>query len=171
MEDGEKMKKHICALTTGVLLLAVISHAFALLNAEEQDILKGLDGVCVEVKRLRLEIERDGLFISTLQTDVQLMLRMAGMKVLADEEAAKNPNSPCLYLNLDAIKSSLGYVYRIQIALREQVTLVRKPAKVVGTTFRTSDRFAISPHLSEIREDVREIVDEFIKAWMKANAK
>jgi hypothetical protein len=171
VEDGEKMKKHICALTSVVLVLAVISPAFALLDSEEHDILKGLDAVSVEVKRLRLEIERDGLFISTLQTDVELMLRMAGMKVLPDEEAAKNPNSPCLYLNLDAIKSSLGYVYRIQISLRERVTLVRKPVKVMGTTFRTSDRFVISPYLSEVREDVREVVDEFIKAWMKANSK
>jgi len=171
VEDGEKMKKHIFALTTVALLLAVIAPAFAFLDAEEQDILKGLDGVCVEVKRLRLEIERDGLFINTLQTDVELMLRMAGMKVLSDEEAATKPNSPCLYLNLDAMKSSLGYVYRIQISLRERVTLVRKPVNVVGTTFRTSDRFTISPHLSEIREDAREIVDEFVKAWMKANSK
>lgn len=165
------MKKRICALTTTVLLLSVTSNAFALLDTEEQDILKGLDGVSVEVKRLKPEIERDGLFRSTLQTDVELKLRMAGMKVLSDEEAVKNPNSPCLYLNLDAIKCSLGYVYRIQLSLREGVTVARKPVKVVGTTFRTTDRFAISPHLSEIREDVREIVDNFIKAWMEANSK
>ena len=165
------MKTCLCALTTLVILGAVLSTAFAFLTPEEMVILKGVDGVRVEVKRLKPEIERDGLFKSTLQTDVELKLRMSGMKVLSEDEAANNPNSPCLYLNIDALKCSLGYVYRIQLILKEMVTLVRKPVKAFGTTYRAADRFSISPNLSEIREDAREVVDDFIKEWMEANSK
>jgi hypothetical protein len=165
------MKKWSCALTTMVLLGAVISTAFAFLSPEEIDILKGVDGIRVEVKRLKPEIERDGLFRSTLQTDLELKLKMAGIRVVSEDDAANKPSGPCLYLNLDALKCSLGYVYRIQLVLREMVTLTRKPVKAFATTYRTTEYFAISTNLSELREDAREVVDDFIKAWMEANAK
>jgi hypothetical protein len=165
------MKKQICAFTAMVLLGVTVSTGFAFLNPEEIEILKGVDGVRVEIKRLKPEIERDGLFRSTLQTDAELKLQMAGLKVISEDDAADKPNIPCLYLNLDALKSSLGYVYRIQLTLREMVTLTRKPVKALGTTYRTTERFGISTNLSEIREDAREVVDDFIKAWMEANSK
>jgi hypothetical protein len=165
------MKKRICALTALVLFGVAVSTGFALLSPEEIDILKGLDGVRVEIKRLKLEIERDGLFRSTLQTDAELKLQMAGVKVISEDGAADKPNIPCLYLNLDALKCSLGYVYRIQLTLREMVTVTRKPVKTIGTTYRTTERFGISTNLSEIREDAREVIDDFIKAWIEANSK
>jgi hypothetical protein len=165
------MKKRICAFAATVLLGATITTGFAFLSPEETEILKGVDGVRVEIKRLKPEIERDGLFRSTLQTDAELKLQMAGIKVLSEDDAADRPNIPSLYLNLDALKCSLGYVYRIQFTLREMVTLTRKPVKTLGTTYRTTERFGISTNLSEIREDAREVVDDFIKAWMEANSK
>lgn len=165
------MKKRICALTAMVLLGVAASTTLAFSSPEEIDILKGVDGVRVEIKRLKPEIERDGLFRSTLQTDAELKLQMAGVKVISADDEADKPNVPCLYLNLDALKCSLGYVYRIQLSLREMVTLARKPVKTLGTTYRTAERFGISTNLSEIREDAREVVDDFIKAWMEANSK
>jgi hypothetical protein len=165
------MKKMACVLATMVLFGLANSTASAFLTPEEIDILKGANGIRVEIKRLKPEIERDGLFRSILQTDAELKLQMAGVKVISDDDTAGKPCDLCLYLSVDAIKCSLGYVYRIQLFLREMVTLTRKPLKTLGTTYRSLERFSITTSLSEIRDDAREVVDDFIKDWMEANSK
>jgi hypothetical protein len=165
------MKKLISVVNVFGFVLVALSGAFAQSMQEDRNVLQGLDGIRVEVKRIKPEIERDGLFASILQTDVELKLRMAGIKVFSEGEEPAIPSAPYLFLNVDAMKSSIGYAYRIQLSLREPVTLARKALKVVGTTFRTQDQFGISPHLSDIREEVRDVVDEFINAWLQANAK
>ena len=165
------MKKLISVANVFGFVLVALSGAFAQSMQEERNVLQGLDGIRVEVKRIKPEIERDGLFVGILQTDVELKLRMAGIKVFSEGEEPAIPGAPYLFLNVDAMKSSIGYAYRIQLSLREPVTLARKALKVVGTTFRTQDQFGISPHLSDIREEVRDVVDEFINAWLEANPK
>jgi hypothetical protein len=165
------MNKIISVANVFGLVLVVLTGAYAQSVQEERKVLRGLDGLRVEVKRLKPEIERDGLFVDLLQTDVELKLRMAGIKVISEGEESSIPGGPYLFLNVDAMKSSIGYVYRIQLSLREPVTLTRNALKVVGTTFRTQDQFGISPHLSDIREEVRDITDEFTAAWLQANSK
>jgi hypothetical protein len=165
------MIKRIWGLTTVILLGAVLSTAYAFLSTDEKEILKGVDRVRIEVARFKPEIERDGLFRSTLQKDMELKLQLAGMKILSEDEAPNSSNCLCLYLDIDALKCSIGYVYRVQVILKEMVTLARKPVKSIGTTYSTPDHFSISQSLSEIRENARDVVDEFIKEWMEANLK
>ena len=67
--------------------------------------LKGLKSVTVFVEELDEDIENQGLRISTFRTDVELKLRMAGIKVLRIEEWSKEPSNPSLYVNVSCFKN------------------------------------------------------------------
>ena len=165
------MKRKI-SVSLGVwVILAISTFAFAYMKQGEEEVLQGLEAVHVKVERLKAEIEQDGLFASTLQSDVELKLRLAGIKVLSEEQWLENPDSPYLYLFVDAFKHSEGYVYRIQISLREPVMIIRKRMKACATTLRIRDELGITANLSEIREEAQDLVDEFIKAWQSVNRK
>lgn len=152
-------------------ILAISTHAMAHLSAAERELLRGLDGFRLTVDRIRPDIERDGLFRSTLREDMEFRLRMGGVRVLSEEEAEKKPDAPCLYLYVDALKCSLGYVYKVRLALMEPVKLVRNNVKVTATILRIPDELGITSNLSEIRDVTGDFVDEFVKAWKTVNPK
>jgi hypothetical protein len=171
-EKGDGSMKRKISVSLGVwVILAISTCAFAYMKQGEEEVLQGLEAVRVKVERLKAEIEQDGLFASTLQSDVELKLRLAGIKVLSEEQSLENPDSPYLYLFVDAFKHSEGYVYRIQISLREPVMIIRKRMKASATTLRIRDELGITANLSEIREEAQDVVDEFIKAWQSVNRK
>jgi hypothetical protein len=165
------MKKLITVAATVLGLLTYSAHAQARLSAADLDLLRGVDGFRLAVERIKPEIERDGLFRSTLLADMELRLRMAGIKVLSEDEAENKPDAPCLYLYVDALKCSLGYVYKIRLSLMEPVKLMRNNMKISATVLRIPDELGIAPHLSEIRDAAGDFIDDFIKAWKLANSK
>jgi hypothetical protein len=165
------MKKLVPVFVMLLAALAISSQASARRFAAEAELLSGLDGLRLAVERIKPEIERDGLFGSILLTDMELRLRLAGIKVLSEEEAESRPDAPCLYLYVDAMKCSLGYVYTLRLSLREPVKLMRNNLKVSATVMRVMGELGITAHLSEIRDAAGDIVEEFIKAWKAANPK
>jgi hypothetical protein len=165
------MKKRIVVSAVVLMILTLSTHAMAHLSAADRELLRGLDGFRLAVDRIRPDVERDGLFRSTLREDMELRLRMGGIKVLSEEEAEKNPDAPYLYLYVDALKCSLGYVYKIRLSLMEPVKLIRNNAKVSATVLRIPDELGITSNLSEIRDAAGEFVDEFVKAWKAVNPK
>jgi hypothetical protein len=171
-ENGGGGMKRLRSVSLGVCVMAAISTSgFAYITQGEEEVLRGLAAVTVKVERLRAEIEQDGLFASTLQDDVEMKLRLAGIKVLSEEQCLENPDCPHFYLFVDAFKHSEGYIYRIQVSLREPVTVTRTRTKIIATTMRIRDELGITPYLSEIRGEAQDLVDEFIKAWESANRK
>jgi hypothetical protein len=165
------MKKLMFVAAVLLAILSLPTHAMARLSTAELELLRGLDGFRLTVDRIRPDIERDGLFRSTLLEDMELRLRMGGIKVLSEEEAEKKPDAPLLYLHMDALKCSLGYVYKIRLALMEPVKLVRNQVKVTATVLRIPDELGITMNLSEIRDAAGDVVDEFVKAWKTVNPK
>lgn len=165
------MKKLMFVAAVLLAILSLPTHAMARLSAADLELLRGLDGFRLAVDRIRPDIERDGLFRSTLQEDMELRLRMGGMKVLSEEEAEKKPDAPLLYLHVDALKCSLGYVYKVRLALMEPIRLVRNHVKTTATVLRIPDELGITSNLSEIRDAAGDVVDEFVKAWKAANSK
>ena len=165
------MKKRIVVSAVVLGILTIATHTMAHLSAADRELLRGLDGFRLAVDRIRPDVERDGLFRSTLREDMELRLRMGGVKVLSDEEGEKKPDAPCLYLYVDALKCSLGYVYKIRLSLMEPVKLVRNNVKVSATVLRIPDELGITSNLSEIRDAAGDLVDEFVKAWKAVNPK
>jgi hypothetical protein len=165
------MKNRIVVSAVVLMILTISTHAMAHLSTADRELLRGLDGFRLAVDRIRPDVERDGLFRSTLREDMELRLRMGGIKVLSEEEDEKNPDAPCLYLYVDALKCSLGYVYKIRLSLMEPVKLVRNNVKISATVLRIPDELGITSNLSEIRDATGDFVDEFVKAWKAVNPK
>jgi len=167
----EHMKKRGFVFVILLGILAGSTDAIAALSAAERELLRGLDGFRLAVERIKPEIERDGLFRDILLSDMELRLRMAGIKTLSEEEAESKPEAPVLYLYMDAMKCSLGYVYTLRLSLMEPVKLTRNNVKVSATVLRIPGELGITAHLSEIREAAGDFLEEFIKAWKAANPK
>lgn len=164
------MKKFISFSLCCMGMLAIAGLSFGQARDENKEVLQGLDKVHVVVERLRAEIEQDGLFASTLQKDMDLKLTLAGIKVLSEEEYLKIPCVADLYLHVDALKYAQGYIYRIQLSLLEPVMVLRKRIQVTGTTFRIHDELGMTEHLSEVREEARDLLDKFIEMWQVVNS-
>jgi hypothetical protein len=145
----------------------VAAPAAAHLRVGQPEVLKGLTAVRLEVERIKPEIERDGLFGEMLLEDMELRLRMAGLRVAAEDEGAK---MPVLYLNVDALKCSFGYVYNIGLYLIEPATPARRPAAVQAIVLRIPEQLGITERLSGVRDAAGDIIDEFVKAWKKVNS-
>ena len=75
------MKKlvSIFAIVLGALAISS-TNALAHLTASDLELLRGLDGFQLMVERIKPEIERDGLFRSTLREDMELRLRIGGVR-------------------------------------------------------------------------------------------
>lgn len=165
------MKRFISFSVFWMGMLAIAGLAFGQARDEEREVLRGLDKVNVVVERLKAEIEQDGLFASALKMDMELKLALAGIKVLTEQECLQIPCVADLYLHLDAFKHAKGYTYRIQLSLMEPVMVLRKRMRVTATTFRIHDELGMTEHLSEVREEVRDLLDKFIEAWRAVNSK
>jgi hypothetical protein len=165
------MVRRICFFIVFLANLPIVTPAFAYTREEQVEVLRGLEGVYVVVGRLKPEIERDGLYGSMLHDDAEFMLRTAGVKVLSEEEWLLVPGTPYLYLNVDAFKYSDGYVYKIRLCLVEKVQPVRKPMAIEATTLSMRDDLGITPSLSAIREETRDLLDKFTDVWRAANPK
>jgi hypothetical protein len=164
------MKRFISFSLFFMGMLAIAGLSFGQAEDENKEVLQGLDKVRVVVERLRAEIEQDGLFASTLQKDLEVKLALAGIKVLTEEECLKISCVADLYIHVDAFKHAEGYTYRIKLSLMEPVSVLRKGVQVTGTTFRMHDELGMTQHLSEVREEARNLIDKFIEIWQAVNS-
>ncbi len=156
------------------LLLVLLTGSNAAADIEyERETLRGLRGIRVVVERLPPEAERDGLTRSTIQTDVELKLRQAGIPLLS--RADRPPGSPYLYVNVNTYQSRVGlYAFSVQAGLVQFVILERnRNITSQATTWEATGSVGAvgSEKLSEVRNAVRDMVDEFINAYLAVNPK
>ncbi|MFQ5875317.1 MAG: hypothetical protein ACE5JL_16175 [Dehalococcoidia bacterium] len=164
-----------------MLVLALVPTVMLLLGprgawAGESRTLSGLFGVEVVVENIKPEAERDGLTRAALQTDVELRLRQAGIRVLTKTQGLRTPGRPWLYLNVSTLKRSDGsYAYHASLGLKEYVRLERAPSRVeLAETWQTLGiigTVGIQRLHTVVREAVRDMVDAFINAYLAANPK
>ena len=81
-----------------------IGASWAQTNTDQRS-LQGIKSVRVVIERLATDVERDGLTLSQVRTDVELALRQAGLRVQSPENADTAPGNPYLYVNLMTTKS------------------------------------------------------------------
>jgi len=142
--------------------------------------LRGLGGASVIVEDMSEDAERDGLTRDVIQTDVELRLRKSGIPVLRGEEAEKMPNWPSLHVNVFTLKNEkLGfYAYHLSAQLREWVFLARGRGPGENRVNRATTWYAqafigtvAATDLRGIRENIADMVDNFINAYLAANPK
>ena|SRR5256885_1808734 len=127
-----------------------------------------LAGVAMDSDQAR----RDGLSGEQLQTDVELKLREAGVAVLSLQDSS----APVLTVNVFVLRGSPQrfYAFSIAVEVQETVTLNRNPSVAVWTdTWRTPTTLGTVSvgQLRSVRDNVRDVVDQFINAYLAANPK
>ncbi len=160
------LTRHRLALGSVLLLLA--APAWGQDGAAQRATLKGITIVEVVVEAMDPVAEQDGLTRSQLQTEVESRLRQAGITV--------GPTlTGHLYVNVDTEKGEHGqtYAYNVSVQYMQQVVLARDPkAPVFATTWDTGGVGMIgTDRLREVRQDVANYVDQFIKAYLEQNPK
>jgi len=143
------------------------------------DCLKELEGVEVLVEEVKAELENYNLTAIQIQTDVEAKLREAEIKVLSREENEKiQPlRKPYLYVKINSHKLPWQrevIAYSVEIALKQLVKLsdqsisVRKPF-YAPTWYKSMVGAATPKNFADIRDGVRQLMEEFIKAYLTAN--
>ena len=144
-------------------------------NESTRKTLAGLTGLYVSVQRIPDEMQRDGLDTTQILTDVELKLRQAGITVLTRQEWLSTEAFPYLYVNVQVTKNSARiYAFSVDVELRQLVTLVHNPAvSTLATTWSATGIIGTvgSQKLGSVRDDVRDLTDEFINAYLAANPK
>lgn len=159
----------LVALVAAFLLFAGDSYA----NSFGPQNLIGLQGTGVIVENLAPEAGNLGLSKTVIQTDVELRLRKAGVKVLTEEESLETLGIPCLYVKINA-RSVPGLplvVFSIAVELREWVRLV-SGLETVAAIWHTAYLGTVEKEkIRTLREEVGHQVDVFIKDYLAANPK
>ena len=153
------------SLVLGILLLLLYIPAWAD-TPFERSTLRGIKAIKVVVEKIDADAERDGLVGSQLQSDIELRLRQAGIPV--DNHAPE-----FLYIVVNTIKDDLNlYGFSIRVEFRRPVHLGRDLSiTTLGVTWSVTPLVGIvsSSDLRTLRDDVRDMVDEFIKAYPEKN--
>ena len=136
--------------------------------AHNRATLKGINTVEVVVEAMDPVAEQDGLARAQLQADVEERLRQAGITV--------GPTlTGHLYVNVDTVKGDHGqmYAYNVEVEYVQQILLMRDPQTLYfAPTWETGGVGMIATsRLREVRQDVANYVDQFIKAYLEQNPK
>jgi hypothetical protein len=133
--------------------------------------LTGLRGVAVIIEDLTPEIERNGLTVSAIRTDVELKLRQAGIPIIG---LVNTPGNPFLHISVDVIRSDRPtWPYVITVALHQMVFLTRDPSISVHLATWDVSSYGTIPkqNLRNLRDSVKDLVDEFINIYLAVNPK
>ena len=129
---------------------------------KDRESLKGLPRVLVVVEHFGNRAEDAGFDRQTFQTDVELKLRMAGIKVTED------PDVPRLYVNVNALHRKRNKIdgYSITLGLIQGV-LLESQVKTLGTTWLTG--VVGIGTVDDVRTSVKNLIDMFVNDWLAAN--
>ena len=141
-------------------------------SPENRNTLRGIPGVYVSA-----QLDPDlGVTKEQIQTDVELRLRTAGIKVLSKEEYFETPGGPHLFVEVNTINSqdiTEIYFFFIAVRLFQHVSLERNPFIKVRTPTWSYGTIGIVSirNPSHVRDFVKDTVDHFINAYLAVNPK
>jgi hypothetical protein len=148
------------------------SLAFALDDDDARQSLRGLQGVGVLIEKLNPEVEQSGLSSESIQGDVELKLRLAGIRVLSREESLRT-RAPILYVNVNMITGpSIGRImpFSISVAVTQRISLERDSTIRLRVPTWSVDATG-TQDASTIRNTIKDFADRFINAYLSVNPK
>jgi len=171
--------RSIASLVPNLFLIVAIvlgggAPVFAGDSESNRTTLRGLSGIYVLVESLGPETERARLTQAQLQTDVELRLRRAGIKVLTEQETLLTPAAAYLYVDITSFHAQRGYTLFVTVALRQAVILMRDPSIVtLAETWSVSWLGKGHPgsFVKDVREKIADAVDQFMNAYLAMNPK
>ena len=153
---------------SGLLML----NSFAYSADDEIESLRGLKGFYVQALELSANLEGVGLTREQIQTDVELKLRLAGIKVVSKEEMFKIPGFPSLYIIVAAAGTeTFGLAVRLEL---KQVATLNRNSKIEVYPVTWSKwiiGIGSKNHVTSIRDQVKNLTDSFINNYLSVNPK
>jgi hypothetical protein len=142
-------------------------------DPSERKSLRGLNGVLVLVEELQPEVEQNGLTAIAIRTDVELKLRQARIPI-SDPESI---DSPVLHVWVALLSPSdrTLWPYTVRVELRQSAALERDPSIIMRlvSTWSSTPSLGIETkqNVRNLRDVVKDQVDEFINAYLAVNPK
>lgn len=144
--------------------------------ADEKETLRGIKCVWVGIEPLPANIKELGLTEDIFQTDIELKLRLAGIKILSREERLKTLGMPHLYLNINTANTppDVIFAWNVSLNLMQEVYLCTKintsAHATTWTKFYTG--YAGKDILEEqLRKKTKDLVDIFLNDYLAVNPK
>jgi len=186
--------KRLWFVSTLIILALVMPDSLVMASddSKARSTLRRLEAVYVQVAtldpELKKEFQKEGLTEELLQIGIGRRLEAAGIKVIPEEDFGKSDPKRILCINVQILTPEAltkygysvegqqiskserveRYVYRVDVEVRQTVSLVRDPTiKELAATWSTGS-FGFR-RLSRIKEDVNDQVDAFINAYLAVN--
>ena len=151
-----------------LLAMCAVLHGVPVLGQDKDaSSLQGITGVRVVIEDISPEAEGAGLTKARVQSDVEAWLRKNGVAV--DSRAAEQ-----FYVDVDTGKGAAGgYAYGIDVGLRQPATLQRTGKTVLADTWSdgTVGSATAAKLANTVRDQLRDLLDEFIEEYVAANRK
>ena len=138
-------------------------------NSFGKESLKGIEKVNVDV----LDFNIKHLSKSQIRTDVELKLRLAGIRVESFSDKMNNEDQCTLAVMLTSIESfeyPMKYTCYINIFLKQQVFVPRSSLTLKAITWRNGG-LAFNVAIDGIRNHVKDNIDSFINDYLSVNQK
>ena len=164
---GDRTMRHKTVLLFVLLFLS--SQFSANAQSVEAPSLIGLAELNVVIQDLDDNAKVGGLTVSQLQTDVELRLRQAGLRV-------NTTALEFLHVRVTALgPTAAGEVtWKVDVELQQPVIIMRTKEATTGTTWHASSiALSSSPAFIPLNVSgkVRAFVDAFLNDWLSVNAK
>jgi len=151
--------------------------AWAIDDDDTRQTLSGMSSVSVLIEHLPDDLTLGGLSRDSLQTDVELRLRIAGIRVPTGQEILSKPGMPFLYVVVNGARTSMttgkqiGYSGVVKLELMQDVRLVRNPTIQSKAPTWSVSKIVGGAKIDVFQNAVREMTDKFSNAYLAANPK
>lgn len=149
------------------------SIAHAMDSKLSRSTLIGLQRVGVLVDSVGPNIAEKGINVSQIKTDVELKLRTVGIEVFSNkDELLSEKGHPFIYVNINCLPEigSDLYAYSARVELVQGAFLERNNLILAPTTTWSSSYLGIMK-ISGIRNNINNLMDRFLNAYLSANPK
>jgi hypothetical protein len=178
-EGTMKSVRHIVFISSIVMAVTLMtSIVFAVDTELSRSTLRGIKGIRVGVEPLDPKIEGNGLTENQIQADVESKLRNAGIKVLSEEEWLEEEGFPYLYIKVIPMETYEKYFAYLEIEFIQAAILVINPGLNVDDKInpRPVVTWSVSVlgkgfDLNYIRDRIKDLVDQFLDAYLSVNPK
>ena len=160
------MTRWLAAVCFLAVTLGVASRS---VSAQDRRTLKGIDSVFVEVETLPNGASKLGLSEGMVQTDVEQQLRLAGLRVVTNQEGENLPGSP--YLDVRLVATDPPEAAAIEISLNQNATLERNSYFAPEVETWVKILVIANPSGQAVRDKIKDLAADFLNDWLAVNPK
>jgi len=140
----------------------------------QRQTLVGLTGVHVQIDLRGEDLEKFGLVEIEVRPEIESKLADAGLQPLDVESSRRTPGVPWLFVEAIVVRSqdAKEYAWAVRVQLQQRACLERDPkiCQSVGSWEGYRLGSVGRRRVRTLRQDVLDVVDQFIVAYLAANA-